>query len=203
VQIKRSEIAAAVLIVGFIAAVIVLGVYPALRAAPLNQCTTNLQNVATAISLYAGDNGAYMVRAENWTEVLVPRYMDSLTSLVCPTAQPTAEQLAAYKGEGVMSVPIGYALFAPLAGARSNFLADSAKTPALFDSSEFRPNATSDLSTLDFRHSGKLAAVVYVDGHAATLTAAPAVPEPLLSDKPAPPPAASGGDHGEDDGHGH
>ena len=198
-QIKRSEIAAAVIIIGFIAAVIVLGVYPALQSAPFDQCTANVKNVGTAIGLYCGDYGGFMLRAENWTEVLAPKYMDSLDPLSCPSAKPTAEQLARYQVEGAAKLPIGYALHKPVAGINSALLADPAKTPTLFDSSEYAPNATADLTTLDFRHTGKVANVMFGDGHIATPTSAPTLPKPFLLKKPAPPhpEGASDQGHGE------
>ena len=185
--LKPNEMVAAVIIVAFVLVIVAVGLYPTLHQATSKQCLANLKEVNTAISLYAGDNGVTFPRAENWADVLAPQYLEDINRLVCPSAQPTPEQLAGLKnGEGP-GVPIGYAVFRPLVCLPTSRFADPAKTPVVFDSTDIRRDAVADITTLDLRHVGKVGNISFSDGHIESVSQAPAVPKPLF--KPAEPPA--------------
>ena len=180
-RLKPNEILAAGVIVVFIVAVIGLGLYPTLREAPTKQCLTNLKDIGTVLNLYIGDNAGTFPPAASWVDGLGDQYAENLSSFVCPGARPTAEQLQQLHGE--RGLPIGYSLFRPLGGANSRLIATPEKTPWVFDSSEIRPNSAADVAAFSFRHAGKNANVLFCDGHSVSVTAAPAIPHPLM--KPA------------------
>ena len=178
--LKPNEMVAAVIIVAFVLVIVAVGLYPTLHQAATQQCLANLKAVGTAVSLYIGDNGGRFAPAESWTDGLGHQYMEDPNHLICPSAKPTAEQLANLQSAEGPGVPIGYALFRPLAGSESNRIADGAKTPVVFDSTDIRRDAVADITTLDFRHVGKVGNVSFGDGHCESLSQAPVLPKPLF-----------------------
>ena len=189
-QLKPSEVVAAVVIIIFIVAVLGLGLYPSLREAPTKQCLANLKNVGTAISLYVGEAGG-LFPPSSWVDALGDQFIDRATSLVCPAARPTREQLEALRAAEGRQLPIGYSLFKPAGGGIAALLAGPEKTPIVFDSSDIRPNSSAGLSALAFRHAGKQANILFTDGHSESVTSAPDIPRPLFR-----PPGETPGDEG-------
>ena len=180
---KRIEIVAAVAIIGFIVVLLVFGVYPDLREGPRKVCMANFKKLSSAIGLYAGDCGGVFPLADNWATVLATAYSDDFAPFVCPEARPTDEDTARMAaGEGP-AVPVGYSLFAPLAGMQALNMVDPALTPVFFDSTKIERNSVSDCSTLAFRHLGKTANIVFADGHAASESEAPDVPASVFEEK--------------------
>jgi len=164
---KRTEIVAAVAIIGFIVVLLVFGVYPDLREGPRKECMANFKKLSTTIGMYTGDCGGVF----------------PLAPFVCPEARPTDEDTARMAaGEGP-AVPVGYSLFAPLAGMQALNMVDPALTPVFFDSTKIERNSVSDCSTLAFRHLGKTANIVFADGHASSESEAPDVPASVFEEK--------------------
>ncbi len=179
-QLKRSEMLAAALVVAFILAIGGFAVYPSLRQAPRDQCLANLKAVTTSLGLYAGDYGGRYPPAARWSDVLCAKYVDDLKTMVCTEFMATPEQVQRLQNPGGKPLPAGYSLFRPLGGGSSSLVAAPESTPLVFDSAEVRANSVADLGALAFRHTGRAANVEFVDGHGKSLTAAPAVPKPLF-----------------------
>ncbi len=180
-RLKPGELIAVIIIAIVIVIGIGFGVYPALRRAPRDQCVTNVKQVVRAVSMYAADYAGLFPPADNWADVMFEgSYTDMKRTFVCPEANPTSEQLEAMQRDDALALPIGYTLFRPIAGANVMLIADMEHTPVLFDSDDYSPNSVGTLETLSFRHMGKTAVVLFADGHADPVTAAPKVPARLF-----------------------
>lgn len=180
-RLKPGELIAAVVIIIVIVIGAGFGVYPALRKAPRDQCVSNAKQVVTSLSLYAADYGGIFPPADGWTDlVFAGSYTDMRKAFVCPEANPTSEQLAPLQSEDGLALPVGYSLFRPIAGSNVSLIADMQHTPILFDSNDYRPNSVATLDSLAFRHVGRTAVVLFADGHADPMTAAPQVPGKLF-----------------------
>lgn len=180
-RLKPGELIAVVAIVIVIIIGIGFGVYPALRRAPRDQCISNAKQVIRAVSMYAADYAGLFPPADDWADLMFEgHYNDTKRIFVCPEASPTSEQLAAMDREDALALPIGYSLFRPIAGANVMLIADMEHTPVLFDSDDYSPNSVGTLESLSFRHMGKTAVVLFADGHADPVKAAPQVPAKLF-----------------------
>ncbi len=177
-RLKPGEMAAVVVIAVFVLAVIG-SLYPYVREAPTRQCVQNLKAICTALSLYASDPGdGFMPPGSVWAIALGRDQLDDPTVLACPSVRLTVEQKEASRTR--QGLPIGYSLFKPLAGLEAARLLLTDKTPAVFDSSDIRPNSTANLDAMAFRHAGRIGNIAFTDGHAASVTAAPPLPNPLF-----------------------
>lgn len=176
---KPTEKVAAVITIGVIAIIIAVALAPTIRSAPQQSCANNLKTLSLALSAYCEDTEMHLPPADGWANALVPRYLETPGSAVCPAARPTAEQVAAYQG-AARRLPVGYALFRPMAVADARLLNEPEKTPLVFDATVFGPGATGDLSVLDTaRHPGG-AMIAYADQHIEPSTAAPQLPARLF-----------------------
>lgn len=182
-RLKPSEIVAAAIIIGFIVVLLGFGLYPSLRKAPREQCLVNLKAVSSSVSLYATDHLARFPLEANWVDAVTTKYVDDLSTFVCPEVRPTREQLAALQRAKGRPLPAGYSLFRPLAGGNAARLTDLERTPVVFDSTEVRPNSAAGLDALAFRHMGRTANIYFADGHGETVTEAPAIPQPLFKSR--------------------
>lgn len=180
---KTSEIVGAVIVVVFILAVLGTGLYPSLRAAPRDQCLANLKSISTALSLYAGDSYGHMPPADRWVDALSDSLVTDWRAFICPEARPTTEEALALKVIDGRPLPVGYALFQPLAGRDVTRLSDPENTPWLFDAAPVRRNCVDGISALSLRHYGNVGNIYFADGSARSVTEAPAVPGPVF--KPA------------------
>jgi prepilin-type processing-associated H-X9-DG protein len=170
---------AAVVVIAVFVLAVIGSLYPYVREAPTRQCVQNLKAICTALSLYASDPGdGFMPPAAVWASALGRDQLDDPTVLACPSVKLTVEQKEASRTR--QGLPIGYSLFKPLAGLEAARLLLTDKTPAVFDSTEVRPNSTAGLEAMAFRHAGKIGNIVFTDGHAASATAAPPLPNPLF-----------------------
>ncbi len=180
---KTSEIVASVIIVAFIVVLLVFGVYPDLREGPRQECAANLKQMTTCISLYCGDWAGTFPPAENWCDLMhALNYIDNPAKFVCPEASPSREELASVTKDPLPVIPLGYSLFAALPEQSTEAIANASKTPLFFDSKVYGRNSVANLDSLDFRHIGRTAIIMYADGHAETVTQAPQIPEKLFKE---------------------
>jgi prepilin-type processing-associated H-X9-DG protein len=199
-RLKRTEIAALVVVVVFAALLFGFSVYPALNEGPKRLCFAHLDKVSIALSMYVGETGGLFPPGPVWADALLVRDLDSREALVCPQANVTDEQEQRLQREGTAGLPIGYSLYEPLSAKPARGLTDPVKTPVIFDSNEIGANSVADIGALALRHAGKTANVTYADGHAEAVKSVPQVPQPLYKPKedagkkppvaPPPPPSA-------------
>lgn len=180
-RVKPSEIVAAAIILVFIFVVVGAGLYPSLRAAPRDQCLANLKSVATAVSLYAGDNYGHMAPAERWVDALSDAFVTDWRVFICPEARPTTEEALALQAVDGRPLPVGYALFQPLAGRDVTRLEDPENTPWLYDAAPVQRNAVAGINAFAPRHYGDVGNVYFADGSAKSLAELSPVPSPLFT----------------------
>ena len=178
-KMKRSEIVAAIIIVGFILFIIASGVYPALRSGPRNQCLSRLKSAARAINLYSNDFGGRFPVSEGWCDTLYDQYLVDLKHVVCTEAYLSTEDAKRLSSGPGLAVPVGIAAYAPIMGRVSQEVWDPEHTPLLFDSTTIQQSATSTYDTLAYRHVGKTANVHFMDGHGESVRSAPELPKKL------------------------
>jgi prepilin-type processing-associated H-X9-DG protein len=178
-RVKKSEIIGGGVVVVFIAVILSVVVYPAAKDGPRKICLSHLTNLSRSITAYLGDYNGEWPLADSWADALVP-YVDTPAFFICPDANLSDEDMVRLRGGRRQGYPVGYALFAPLAGPGFRVVTDPSKTPTIFDSTDIRANATADIKTLAFRHYKKTGNVLFGDSHAASFSAVPEIPQPML-----------------------
>jgi prepilin-type processing-associated H-X9-DG protein len=116
----------------------------------LDDCLSNLRQLALALLMYAQDHDEALPRADKWCDEIMP-YVKNTDVFKCP-AQPQAE--------------CSYAFNAALSEKVLGKIERPAETIILFESGEGTRNACGNvaLGKLLTRHNGG-SAVAYVDGH--------------------------------------
>jgi prepilin-type processing-associated H-X9-DG protein len=209
VKLKKTDIAAIVIVGALVVLLVYYGVYlPAAETQP-RICLSHLQEMSTGLQVYVGESG-YLPPADKWRDGLSNGQVSGGRTFICSEARLTAEQEKEFgqrKGSGVPfsylrdpsapALPDGYAMFAPLSAKPAVRLADPGKTPFVYDSNIFLPNASDKLESMDFRHLHGTANVTFLDGHAESVTTRPQPPATLfLTGKNAPPIPKPGSSHG-------
>jgi len=148
--------------VGWITAAAVLGglLWPVFRhrqSAKDPSCQSNLKQLSTALQMYAQDHNDRLPPAHSWNEATLT-YTKKAQTLVDPDrARPAS----------------GYA-FNLLLHTRSDMeITAPAEAPALFDSTQERPNAADRLQTFARVHGGG-GNIAYADGHVGWVRSPPA-----------------------------
>jgi len=147
----------ALLVVAGLLAALVGVISPVVRAAaaPGDQatrtCMSNIKALATAVNMYAQDNGQRFPLAKSWTGVLARRYIKRMDALKCPKAP---------------GISCGYAYNANLNGQRLMSVPKPKDTVLLFESDKgWNASGESSLLTPKPRHNGGQV-VAFADGHA-------------------------------------
>ncbi len=195
-RLKKSELVAGVVVGIIIVVLAYYGAYIPIRNTPLKICQSRLKELSTGLQIYASSYGA-LPPARAWRDLLSDKRVRSMDAFVCPEVHLSPAQYQQFeqrKAAGiefsVPHIPDGYAIFRPITGIAGSRIADPAHTPLLYDSNLFLPNASDNLESLDFRHYGRRANVVFTDAHMEALPEAPQVPANILR-APGEPPATA------------
>jgi len=129
-------------------------------------CTNNAKQLSSTFLMYSQDWDNRLPLANSWYDGAMP-HLKSAQVFVCP-ARP--------------AVVNGYAFNAVLDGARSDWVADPAMQPLVFESFLGAKNGSDPLQSFLTPHNG-MGVVAYLDGHVQWAASAP-----LAGNPPTPPP---------------
>lgn len=192
-----TELLACIAIIGLLAAIIFPVVGAVRGNATTAQCSSNLRQCALAINLYAAENKGYAPKI-TWTLEIQP-YISGLNlksgvnpDIAFPVSCPSLPFDNSKYGRSTYSMnswldtdhsnqntdangKVSFSWSMPLRNvedpARKIMLFDGRLASTSPDGSQWAFNAVKGASFIDFRHHGKSANILFVDGHVSALKA--------------------------------